>query len=211
MKSPEEVWTERQKQINTPISARAAAILWDLSAEFQHGWIGYLPGREWFIDRATRPGWGDEVNAMTEAGIDATGDTIGCVRVGMGHSTQSHTLEWEIAPDGRVEILAFVYTPALKGEPVWKAKKDRRIARLIVLPNGKARVETFGRFPLLGENQWGGGKYDDSPADQYDYSWAILGMAARACGVTLPRRPVDPPERPALRLPRSRARISAAI
>ena len=206
MKSPEEIWTERQKQINTPISARAAAILWDLAVEFGHGWIGYLPSRSWFIDRASRPGWGDEVNALTDSGIEAAEDTIGCVRVGLGHSTQSHTLEWEISPDGRVEILAFVYSPAPAGEPAWNAKKDRRIARLVVLPNGKARVETFGRFPLLGEDRYGGKDSNDAPSDQYDYSWAAMGWAARACGVTLPRRPVDAPERH-LRLPRSQRKL----
>lgn len=205
------------------VSRLCAERLWDLAILHGHGWARYFAeswhAGEWtpetwgalkakarsiFVDRATRDGWVEDVTERAnKAGEDAPVNWIGLTEW-WRHTTGSGTLSWELSTDGGVTLIGRVRTQS--------GKKTRRIVRLRIPASGDAKLETFGVFPALSgdpDSLYKAREWDDvCPGRQYDYTWDAVAEAARACGVVLPSRPADPGP---VRLPRSRAGISAAI
>lgn len=215
-------WSIPAEGASKGVSRLCAERLWDLAILHGHGWARYFAESwhqgEWtpetwgalkakarsiFVDRATRDGWVEDVTARAEkAGEDAPVSWINLTEW-WRHTTGSGTLSWELSTDGSVTLTGRVRTAP--------GRKDRRIVAMTIPATGTPRIETFGKFPALSQGDsaqlarnW---DHTDPPA-QYDYTWGVVAEAARICGVVVPSRPVDPGP---VRLPRSRAGISAAI
>lgn len=203
--------------MTTTIYPLAASRIYSLAVAFDHGWATWIgvsattpetpesdrvkPGHDLFLGICARtgPDWQKVTAGRALEASDAMNWDSGYIGPSMGHTTQSGTLSWSVAPDGAVVLTARV--PSKTGH-----EKDRVIARLRIPAKGIAKLEVFGDFPPVSpEPPLAGSAYGRTVPQEYDYSWRILAHAAKACGVTLPDRPVTV-RRP---LPQRRQEIAA--
>ncbi len=177
------------------ISGVAAARIWALGEAFCHGWVTMLShkkadlGRNLFLEICQKEGTEWQRVASEQACLIAESMQLDVMFVGpkLCHTTGSGTLSWNVAPDGKVVIVGRV--PSKTGY-----YKDNVIVRLVISNNGDYTLKTFGKFPGKTSeivDNWGWGMAQ-TEASEFDYTWAALAHAAKACGINeIGSRPVD--------------------
>lgn len=197
----------RSCPVMTTPQASAAFLL---ALQFGHGWAREIAGAEYLASiggnaaRWTKEGYDafcaspalrrivaarrSNLDYAYDAAVAASPDSDCGLPAAYGHTTQSETLSWDVAPDGATKITVRAGPGAKRiGDWNWQSIPKTVIAVVSVAPNGDTKWQHITTSPMKGHIAGRDGHHvnaaDGQPLPGSDeYGYEVAARAVRAIG-----------------------------